>query len=303
MEIPSQCQRSFAAARRASYRVVLVGAGTMGKRHLNVVQASPRTRLSAIYDPRPTSDLGLAPHHAVRHVRTRDEYRRCLEDADIAVIAADTSNHLTVTLDAIAAGVSCLLEKPATGLASGCQQIAEASRACGVKVAVAHVERFNAALIEAEKHVRGRAWQKIQLTRLSPGSARLKHQSLVGDLMVHDIDIALHVFKQHVHGECRVAACCHDANGIAYLCVQYVSVEGSEVEICCGRLPGAQVRHIRVSGGGLDCHADLLRRSVDVQGPSPAQRQILASASVDALAAQLEEFIEFLATGARRQLS
>lgn len=110
MEASPQLQQSFATAGRPCYRAVLVGAGAMGKRHLTAVQTSTHARLSAIYDPRPASDLGLDPYHAARHVRTRDEFRRSLEGADFAVIAADTSHHLTVTLDALGAGVPCLLE-------------------------------------------------------------------------------------------------------------------------------------------------------------------------------------------------
>ena len=125
----------------------------------------------------------------------------------------------------------------------------------------------------------------------------------VRDLMVHDIDLALHVVNQQPQGSPRVTACGYDSDGIAYVCAQYVSLGGAEVEMCCGRLPGAQVRHIRASGDVLACHADLLRRLVDLQGPSAEQRKLLVSAPVDALGAQLQEFIRFLGTGDKGRLA
>lgn len=117
-------------------RLVLAGAGAIGRRHLEHIEAHPDFTLAAVIDPNPAvSELTAAPR--------LDSLDGADIDAQGIVIATPTQDHAPTFAEAARRGWHALIEKP---LASTPDQIdgmiADAKRA-GVHILTAHHRRFH----------------------------------------------------------------------------------------------------------------------------------------------------------------
>lgn len=117
-------------------RLVLAGAGAIGRRHLAHIDAHPDLHLAALIDPNPaTAELTQAPRF--------DSLDQCYEDADGIVIATPTQDHEATFQEASRRGWHALIEKPlAPDLASVDRMIA-AAEAAGVHILTGHHRRFH----------------------------------------------------------------------------------------------------------------------------------------------------------------
>lgn len=119
-------------------RIAVVGAGVIGRTHIQTLQQTADLVLSAVIDPAiPEGSLAGAPVS----VTLEDALGRCAIDG--VIIAAPNDLHRPLTEAALAAGKPVLLEKPvANDLADGRALIA-AAQASGVPVLVGHHRRHN----------------------------------------------------------------------------------------------------------------------------------------------------------------
>jgi predicted dehydrogenase len=117
-------------------RLVVAGAGAIGRRHLAHIDAHPDLHVAALIDPNPaTSELTQAPRF--------DSLADCGEDADGIVIATPTQDHEATFAEAARRGWHALIEKPlAPDLASVDRMIA-AAEAAGVHILTGHHRRFH----------------------------------------------------------------------------------------------------------------------------------------------------------------
>ncbi len=104
------------------------------------------------------------------------------EAPDFAIIATPTDSHAEIALPLLERGVPCLVEKPLSATAQEAAPLAAFPHLC-----VAHVERFNPALIPLAD-CRPRF---LQAERIAPFSGRSTDLDVISDLMIHDIDLAL----------------------------------------------------------------------------------------------------------------
>jgi UDP-N-acetylglucosamine 3-dehydrogenase len=175
-----------------SIRSCVIGLGSMGRNHVRVASETPHSTLVAGSDPVEGNRLtakrfGIAVY---------EDYRTMLdkERPDVAVIAVPTEHHKEIACEVMARGVHVMVEKPiAKSLAEADEMIATAQRH-GVKLMVAHLERFNPAVQEIRRRVLegelGRIFQ-LHARRLSPFPARIQDVGVILDLATHDID-AMH---------------------------------------------------------------------------------------------------------------
>jgi predicted dehydrogenase len=108
---------------------------------------------------------------------------------DIATVAVPTERHFEVTRDLLEAGVHVLVEKPMTPTIEEAKELFRVARQRGRVLHVGHVERFNGAVQELRKIVEQPIL--IESRRLGPFVQRVQNDSVVMDLMIHDIDIVL----------------------------------------------------------------------------------------------------------------
>jgi predicted dehydrogenase len=100
-----------------------------------------------------------------------------------------TERHFAVARDLLEAGVSVLVEKPMTTTVEEARLLFATAERTGAVLHVGHVERFNGAVDELRQIVRSPIL--IESRRLGPFAPRVQKDTVVMDLMIHDIDIVL----------------------------------------------------------------------------------------------------------------
>jgi predicted dehydrogenase len=112
-------------------------------------------------------------------------------DVEAVTVAVPTELHHRIALPLLRRGVSVLVEKPMVrDLEEGRDLIAAAEKS-GAILQVGHVERFNPAVRALARHdVKPRF---IETARIAPFSFRSADVGVVLDLMIHDIDLVLHL--------------------------------------------------------------------------------------------------------------
>lgn len=177
-----------APSRGADLRVAVVGVGHLGQHHARIYKELGV--LAAVADTRPERGAEIAGPLGVPAVA---DWRDLIGKVDAVSVAVPTAAHHEVASAFLKAGVPCLVEKPLAKSIEQGEELCRLAREKGVALAVGHVERFNpatAAILNVVKKPRF-----IEVHRLSPFRFRSSDIDVVMDLMIHDLDIVLHLAK------------------------------------------------------------------------------------------------------------
>ena len=122
-------------------RLVVVGAGLIGQRHIHRVLASEDAELLAIVDP---SDNARDIARQAKTTWYADlDAMLAAEQPDGIVVATPNQLHVEHGLACIAAGIPALIEKPIAHDLEGGIQLVDASEKAGVPLLVGHHRRHN----------------------------------------------------------------------------------------------------------------------------------------------------------------
>ena len=130
-------------------RIAVIGAGYMGRKHLQYLSASADCRLLALVDPDPAAQRA-AHEHGARYCRDIGELLSG-EPIDGAIVAAPTGLHEEVGRRCIDAGVPALIEKPICATVESAERLNRAAEQAGVPLLVGHHRRYNPAAAAAKR--------------------------------------------------------------------------------------------------------------------------------------------------------
>lgn len=164
----------------------VVGVGHLGKHHARIYTEIDGVRLDSIADTDPGRRLDLATRTGARAFA---DYKDMIGRVDVVSIVVPTSHHLAVAKPFIEAGVHVLVEKPLAPTVEDAQELCDLAKEHNVVLQVGHIERFNPAILAAEKIVNDPRY--VVADRISPYSFRSGDIGVVLDLMVHDLDVIL----------------------------------------------------------------------------------------------------------------
>ncbi|MGC8600675.1 MAG: Gfo/Idh/MocA family protein [Nitrososphaeria archaeon] len=167
-------------------KVAVVGVGRWGENHVRVL--SRMRRLSGIYDADRNRALVIAQKYGTFAYNSLDELRP--DSVDAVVVATPATTHYDVARIFIEKGVNVLLEKPPSTNFESVKKLYELSKD-KVKVGVGFIERFNPAFAGLEECYRRSS--SAFFYRLATGS-NVNDVGVVLDLMIHDINLADHLF-------------------------------------------------------------------------------------------------------------
>ena len=132
---------------KKAVRIAVAGAGMIGRRHAEVIQATPHCVLSAIVDPAP----GAADFAGTLGVPCFASLAELLAGArpDGIVLATPNQVHVEQALACIDAGLPALVEKPLADTLAGGIRLCEAAEAARVPIVVGHHRRHGAIIAKA----------------------------------------------------------------------------------------------------------------------------------------------------------
>ena len=172
-------------------RVAVIGVGHMGRHHARIYGEIDGCELVAVID----KDLDRAREIASKHGGT--PYASAADvpgTLDAVTVAVPTVYHAEVAIPLLERGVAVLVEKPLAPDTETARQLLDASRKYDGVLQVGHSERFNP-VVQSMLRM-GLTPKFIETHRISPFTFRSADIGVVFDMMIHDIDIVLHLVQQ-----------------------------------------------------------------------------------------------------------
>lgn len=169
-------------------RIGILGAGHLGRIHVQQLKELPDFEITGVFDPHPEKAAKVQTEFGVPVL---GDLAKLIAGCDAVDVVTPTLAHHACAMQALDADKHVFIEKPIAHTLDEARQLVEHSRRKGLLVQVGHVERFNPAFLAA----RGALHQPmfIETHRLAEFNPRGTDVSVVLDLMIHDLDIILHV--------------------------------------------------------------------------------------------------------------
>lgn len=176
-------------------KVGIVGLGHMGKFHARIYSEFPNAEFAAVYDHDRAAAGKIAAQYGVRAVSSLEEFA---DAVDAATVATPTPWHFEIAKALLERGKHVLIEKPIAETTAQAKELVALAHERGRILQVGHVERFNPVLGALERHLAHPRF--IESHRLSPYPNRSIEIGVVLDLMIHDLEIILHLVRSKVAG-------------------------------------------------------------------------------------------------------
>jgi predicted dehydrogenase len=174
-------------------RVGVVGVGHIGKNHARLYAELSGKQFTAIYDTDQERAHRLADEFGIEAAASLEDFT---EQVDAVSIATPTNTHFGLARELLTRGKHLLIEKPIAENTAHATELAELAASRGLVLQVGHVERFNPVLSALEKRLTNPRF--IEAHRLSPYPNRSTDIGVVLDLMIHDLEIILHLVRSPV---------------------------------------------------------------------------------------------------------
>lgn len=129
--------------------LIVMGAGLIGVRHAEHIMAECGARLAAIVDPAPAART-VAERLGTRWFGSLTE-ALAADRPDGIIIATPNTLHVKNGLEAVAAGIPALVEKPISTDAAAARALVEAAEAAKVPLLVGHHRRHNPMVCKAKE--------------------------------------------------------------------------------------------------------------------------------------------------------
>ena len=239
-------------------RLALVGAGAMGGNHARVIAESDVADLGIIID----TDAARGRPLAERLGCAFDDDLGAARGCDGAVLATPTRGHREQAGALLDLGLPLLVEKPLAPEIEESREVVALSRDRGLPLMCGFVERFNPVVSTVLAMLEERPVHIVTL-RHSPATPRTT-LSVVFDLLIHDIDLALRYAGATAAS--RVASSVSDAGGrVIEVADCVLDFDGRLVAtLSASRASQRKVRSHMIETASALYEVDLLRQDVTV---------------------------------------
>ncbi len=183
-------------------RIGVIGCGRMGGFHVRNYSQIDCAHLTAVAEPSEESRRrATAGTGAVEFSDWRELIEFGADELDAVSIACPSEYHAEVALEALAADLHVLVEKPIATTLPDALRMRGAAMEADRKLMVGHVERFNPAVAKLRELVAdGRLGNvyRAHTTRVGPLPTRIQDTGVAIDLATHDLDVMQHVLDRQI---------------------------------------------------------------------------------------------------------
>jgi predicted dehydrogenase len=284
---------------RSRLPVGVIGVGALGQHHARHLAQLDEVHLVGVCDidasrsERIAAELGTAAF-----VETDDLLAR----VEAVTVAVPTHAHAEVGLRALEMSVPVLMEKPLAATLAEADRLIAAAKRRRVQLQVGHIERYNRALRAAEPYLDGPRYLESQ--RLAPFQPRGTDVAVVLDLMIHDLDLILHLTGGSTATEVRASGISVLSSHLDLASARVEFANGAVAQATASRVARERTRRLRLfqpngyfsldlaSGGGefmrvrSGWQPGTGRELSDV-----VERIVLEAPEADALALELQSFV------------
>lgn len=221
-------------------RIGVAGIGHIGINHARIYSELDSCEFTAIYDANPKAAAAAAKKYRTRVATTLEEFASLV---DAASVATPTTSHFEIGSFLMERGRHLLIEKPIAENSADAHKLAALAKEHQCILQIGHVERFNPALHALEQKLSNPRF--LEVTRISPYPDRSTDIGVVLDLMIHDLEIILHLVRSPIQSIDPVGiAVLSKGEDIANVRIRFEN--GCVANITASRISSERVRKIRV---------------------------------------------------------
>ena len=225
----------------------------MGRHHARVYSELPNVRLVGVHD----RDEDVASEVAKEYGTSARSRSELLAAADMVSVAVPTRYHYETVNDCLDSGTHALVEKPFVEEIDQGWELAQRARDAGLTLQVGHIERFNPATRVLSEIVPDLDIVAIDIQRLGPPVDREGDDSVVRDLMIHDIDILLSLVGTKPDTITAMA------NGRQYTSVQ-LGFDDSVASLTASRMTQEKIRRLAVTAESCRVNVDFIDQTIEI---------------------------------------
>ncbi|MDA1044343.1 MAG: Gfo/Idh/MocA family oxidoreductase [Verrucomicrobia bacterium] len=181
-------------------RMGVAGVGSLGQNHARIYAELEGVELVGLYD----IDLPRAQNIAAQHgTQAFADLESLAKSCDALSVVVPTDLHFAVFKQLVEFNVHMLVEKPIAATTQEAEQMVAMAHDHNLILQVGHVERFNPIMSVLDAHLTSPKF--IEVIRLAPyppprdgAPPRGTEVSVVLDLMIHDLEIILHLVNDEL---------------------------------------------------------------------------------------------------------
>ena len=239
-------------------KVGVIGVGHLGQYHVQKYKANPAVELVGVVDTNPKRAHEISNRYDTQAYLHHQEI---LNKVDAVSLAVPTEMHFGVAKDILSKGVHLLIEKPITYKIEPADTLIDIAHKNNLVLQVGLVERFNPAVIEMEALLTRPIF--LESHRMNLFTPRGTDVDVVLDLMIHDLDIILHVVPSevkevHAVGMTVITGKTDIAN------VRMIFENGTVANLTASRVSDKTTRKIRIFQPDAYIAVDCFRRELSV---------------------------------------
>jgi predicted dehydrogenase len=220
-------------------RVAVVGVGDFGRNHARVWRALDGATLVGVVDTNPERARKVAAEFGCEAIADISTLKGRVDAVSLAV---PTVEHARIGCQLLEQGIDVLVEKPIAASLDEADALITAARRSNRILQAGHLERFNPAVVAAEKIVTRPLFFEVH--RLGVFSPRSLDVDVVYDLMIHDLDILLALLDSPVTDLRAVGIpVITDKVDIAHARLEFAS--GAVANLTASRVSTEKVRKMR----------------------------------------------------------
>lgn len=174
-------------------KIGVFGTGHLGKIHIQQWKEVPGIVLKGFYEPDDEKAAAVAKDFGIERYTSMDAL---IDQTDALDIVSTTITHYEIAKKCLLSGKHIFIEKPLAQSLEEARELVRLVKEANVKCQVGHVERYNPAYLALVEH--GLQPLFIEAHRLAQFNPRGTDVSVILDLMIHDIDIVMHLVKSPV---------------------------------------------------------------------------------------------------------
>jgi predicted dehydrogenase len=239
-------------------KIGVLGAGHLGKFHLNNWQEIEGIEIAGFFDPDDANSTAVSEKYGIRRYTNPSDL---MDACDAVDIVSPTVTHFELCEMALRKGKHVFVEKPLANTIEEARILVKLAKESNLKFQVGHVERFNPAFIslkDTDLHP-----MFIEVHRLAQFNPRGTDVSVILDLMIHDIDIILHVVKSNVsYISANGVAVMSDTPDIANVRIEFDN--GCVANLTSSRISMKKMRKMRMFQKDAYIGIDFLNKKTEI---------------------------------------
>jgi predicted dehydrogenase len=221
-------------------KIGVIGVGHLGRAHVRILSKLERVEFVGCFDVLPAKSQASANEFGVRAF---DDAQKLIAECEAISLVVPTSEHHRCAAPILSAGKHLFVEKPIASNVVQAQDLISMAARAGVSLMVGHIERFNPAVTLLRSRITRPTF--IEAHRLSQFNFRGLDVAVIHDLMIHDIDLCLHLVGSEITDiQASAAAVVSERMDIANARLTFAS--GCVANLTASRISPKPMRKLRI---------------------------------------------------------